>query len=213
MADVYTIQGPTAVDRAASLAGIAPLDAEEIGQVFVARNAAAHLWHGDADLAFDALTSLMALAVPFLDWLGMSLEDWVQEPDLSIVAQELLPPHRSRMRLRATALSRIHNARQEWRALTQRIPHELLRNLAHAEVEPTGLESPVLRICPTGDHLSWFELEWREAEIQDDIPEDEREDEAFLASLECALCGLELDADHFWALGDEVTDRRWVDRD
>ena len=71
----------------------------------------------------------------------------------------------------------------------------------------------MLRACPTGGHLAWFEVEWDESEIQNnDDPSSFRDEELCLGWLDCPLCGIQLDYHDLEYLGvQEVLETRTVE--
>lgn len=211
MADVITVNGPVAVETAFDLLELESPGKSRLDAVFRPRNRALHMAQADHPATLKAIAETMRIGVPLLNSLSLDITDWIDhDPSLGQIAQAVLQSDGSA--IGPSAFAKKWRASAEWLALCDRLPADVLRELAADPRVKPDAEDPLLYECPTGGHFAWFELEAERSDVQDD--ETSIEFEMYLAYLHCPLCGLEADYHELDALGSgHVVERRYRDRD
>jgi hypothetical protein len=211
LADITTVNGPIAVETAYNLLDIEPPDTSRLDAVFRPRNRALHMAQADQATSLRALAETMRLGVPLLEDLNLSITDWIADDSgLGEIASSVLRSNGSAVA--PTAFAKKWRAAAEWLALCDRLPADVLRDLAADPRVKPDADDPFRSQCPTGGHFAWFELDVERSDVQDD--ENLLEYDLYLGYLHCPLCGLEAEYEELEELGSGgPVGRRYRERD
>ncbi|WP_460821625.1 hypothetical protein [Nocardioides ungokensis] len=211
LADVTTVNGTTAVETAYDLIGAEPPEKARVDAVFRPRNRAVHMAQADQAASLGALAETMRLGVPLLEDLRLSIIEWLQEDSgMGEIATAILKSNGS---ARAPiAFAKKWRASNEWLSMSERLPADVLRDLAADPRVKPDADDPFLSQCPTGGHFAWFELDAELSDVQED--ESSVEYDLYLGYLHCPLCGLEVEYAELEELGHGApVGRRYRERD
>lgn len=203
LGDVRTIQLAEAVKAAFRVYDLGGPPEADLTALVDGRNSAGHIGYADFAMSTNSVASMVRLLRLLLGgpeaasaWMGIDgdLESalaHLPHVGLDEWGMPAFPPGFPFDALaRASVGARLWRSAARWKELCERIPLSQLRIIAVASTDdpvPDGL----LRTCPTGGHLAWFEAEDEEDE-DSEYDENVRFMRRYLDRVDCPLCGLRL---------------------